>query len=351
MLILTELAETEGIQFIIATHSPQLLRTAPEGSITICRKGMIVPFSPSPDQLEILDHLGALDRMEIVPLIQTKRVVFVENREDKHLIELFGRKYFGEKSDDVLGALTFLYTYQEPVSSNVLDKARQVHDLLHDPSLQALGVREDVAFLCVGDRDYRMESDIVREEHAHARKARQQGFGFEFKLLVWRRTEIENYLLDIDAMCGAVEKIAEERGLASRWKPITDDFREFVGEQIQQQRGGIIERFAARLQDRDRRKNLQTAMDEARDVLDQNWGNGIGWCDAKVAISAARRFLQSKGLPAQVLSAQNIIGAMSTVPNEVQKFLKAMRELARPTIRRRASVSRKSSTDKKKTAR
>ncbi len=158
--------------------------------------------------------------MELVPLINSRRVVFVENREDRQVIEHFTRKHFGAAAANVLQCVTFLYTYQEPVAAGVLDdKARQVNDLLKDAGLAALGSDGSVRFLAVGDRDYRTEAELKSAEKELAAKAAQAGFGFAFRLLLWRRTEIENYLIDIEALCTAVAAEAAHAATPPRGRP------------------------------------------------------------------------------------------------------------------------------------
>lgn len=329
MRILIELTEQEHLQFVIATHSPPLLRTAPPDALRVCRQGAVARFNPGPDQLELLDNLGALDRMELVPLINSRRVVFVENREDRQIIEHFTRRQHGPQAARILQRVTFLYTYQEPISAGVLDKARQVNDVLKDAGLAALGGGGSVEFLSVGDRDYRTETELKAQEKELANKATQQGFGFPFRLMLWRRTEIENYLIEIDTLCAAANTEAARRGNTPAWTAIEAEFRTFVANQIADQKPAVIERLAARLQDRDRRQNLTAVMDKARDILDAEWGDGTAWCDAKKVLSAARQFLQQHGIAAQALSHKNIIDAMQQIPDDVAKLLKAIKALAK----------------------
>jgi len=328
MRILTELAEREGLQMVIATHSPQILRAAPPSSLRVCRDNSLIPFNPGPDQLELLEHLGVFERMELLPLLQSRRVAFVENRDDRELIEIFLQKQLGAKTEDLMRRITFLHTYQEPVSAGVLAKARQVNDILKDPSLSALGLSGNASFVAVGDRDYRTEAEMKREELTHSRKAKQQGYGFDFRLFLWRRAEIENYLLDIDAMTRAVAETATKLGLKTSWRKLRPEFRKFVLSQIGEQRDAITERFAARIQDRDRGLNLTTAMGRARQTLSSEWGDGTAWCDAKVVLSSARQFLQEHGLPAQALSHSNILQAMSEIPDDMKSLIRALTRLA-----------------------
>ena len=47
--ILARLAREEPMQFIVATHSPQLLDAAPEGSVRVCLDGRVAPLLVDPD--------------------------------------------------------------------------------------------------------------------------------------------------------------------------------------------------------------------------------------------------------------------------------------------------------------
>lgn len=114
MGVLERLAREEPAQFILATHSPQLLGAAPGGSIRVCMEGAVVPFDVGPAQFRLLEDLGAMDRMEIVPLLTNRAIVFVENRSDQKLLEQFARKHWGEqKQQEIWRVLTFMYTYQD----------------------------------------------------------------------------------------------------------------------------------------------------------------------------------------------------------------------------------------------
>jgi hypothetical protein len=329
MSILEELADSDGLQFIIATHSPTLLRAAPKDSILICRQTSIVPFSPDPTSLEVLDSLGALDRMELVPLLQSRRVVFVENREDQRLLEAFARKHFGQKkAEELLRNVNFLYTYQEPVAAGVLDKARQVRDLLQDKSLESFGKNQPVRFLTIGDRDYRTEAECRLAEKSFSQKAAQPQFGFDLKLRLWRRAEIENYLLDFQAMAKCLAGDAPQKHASGSWSKVEKEFLEFLNQLLAAQRTPVCERFAARLQDRNRGLNLQTAMQQARDTLEAQWGDGLAWCDAKKVISSARKWAQDHKLSPHALAHERIVAAMDSVPDDVVSALRTLRRFA-----------------------
>jgi len=131
------------------------------------------------------------------------------------------------------------------------------------------------------------------------------------------------------AICDAAVAEAARRGKSAEWVSLEPGFRDIVSAAIAEQREAVTERLAARLQDRDRRQNLTTCMSEARKLMDAEWGDGSAWCDAKKVLSAARAWLQSKGIPAQALTHKNIIAAMTNVPADIVKLVKALVKLAR----------------------
>ena len=53
MRILTRLGREEQVQFILATHSPQLLNAAPEGSVRVCTDGRVAPLLVQPEQAPV----------------------------------------------------------------------------------------------------------------------------------------------------------------------------------------------------------------------------------------------------------------------------------------------------------
>lgn len=53
MRILARLGSEEQVQFILATHSPQLLNAAPEGAVRVCMDGRVAPLLVQPEQAPV----------------------------------------------------------------------------------------------------------------------------------------------------------------------------------------------------------------------------------------------------------------------------------------------------------
>ncbi len=337
MGVLERLAREEPAQFILATHSPQLLSAAPSGSIRVCMEGAVVPFDVGPAQFRLLEDLGAMDRMEIVPLLTNRAIVFVENRSDQKLLEQFARKHWGEKKQqEIWRVLTFMYTYQGPVEARVLDLARQVKDLLNSPGLS---LTQPVRMLAIGDRDYRTDAARRKELRAHTTRAKSSAYQLDLTLSLWEANEIENYLLDQTALLATLCREANEKGVAGRW---SSQQRKFVDEWdslLSEQQEPVRQAVATRIQNDDRRLTLGTALGRADEFLSGAWQEPTRWCDAKHVISRLRAWLQEQRLPLRIPE-DKIVDAMDTVPADVQKVLRKLQRISSPGPSRRTDRAR-----------
>ncbi|MDE0449719.1 MAG: ATP-binding protein [Spirochaetaceae bacterium] len=324
MTVLERLSREEQAQFILATHSPQLLAAAPAGAVKVCMDGAVVPFDVEPTQFRLLEDLGAMDRMEIVPLLTSRAIVFVENRSDQKLLERFARKHWGEhKQRDIWRLLTFMYTYQGPVEARVLDLARQVKDLLSSPGLSGQPVR----MLAIGDRDYRTDASRRKELRTHTTRAKSPAYQLTFSLRLWEANEIENYLLDREAMLAMLGRQACEKSVAADWHNHEEAFVDELDGVLEEQRETVRQAIATRIQNDDRRLALSTALDQADEFLARVWQDRARWCDAKMVIRRLHAWLQARRLPLRI-NDDDIVDAMDAVPTDIQRVLRELQKLA-----------------------
>ena len=332
--ILARLAHDEQEQFILATHSPQLLNAAPEGTVRVCMDGRVAPLLVRPEQLRLLEELGAMDRMEIVPLLANRAVVFVENKRDRNLLQDFAQRHWGEKKQqDVWRGLTFLYTYQSPVDSGVLDLGRQVRDLLNSPGIAS---GRPVRMVAIGDRDYRTDASRRAVLRTHAHRAGTDAYRLDFKLLLWDANEIENYLLDRTAILSVLDRQADERGVGMVWQQQRSAFVAELDRLLDAQLEHVRQSVATRIQQEDRRLALSTALDRADEFLAARWKQPERWCDAKAFLGGLRTWLQSRGLGLRIAE-RDIVRDMAAVPDDVRKTLRALQALTRARGGSRAS--------------
>lgn len=338
MRVFDDLVKDESLQFILATHSPHLVAAAPPASLRAMVNNQAHAFALNPEQVDVLDSLGAFDRMEVVPLLRTKAVVFVENRDDRDLLELFARKVWSqEKAREVFDQLSFLYTYQEPIAADVKRLARQVRDLLDAPGLKELAGGR-VRFLVLGDRDYRPEAALAEEQKKLANAAKSQAFGLELKCHIWSRNEIENYLLDAKAIEAAAMGSLPSAVSRLECRKVV---RKALAETLAASRETVRDRVAEQILRADRALGYMGATNAARAVIEDEWGDGSSLADAKQVLSAVRSALQANKLKARLTEA-DIIANLPEVPQEVRAVLNNLARLARPArpkkTRKAASV-------------
>jgi predicted ATPase len=337
MRVFERLASEEGVQFILATHSPHLLAAAPPGSLRAMIGGKAHPFATTPEQMELLGSLGAFDRMEIIPLLRTKAVVFVENRDDRDYMEMFARKLWGDaKARKIWDGLSFLFTYQDPISADVKELARPVKDLLNSEELAKLGGGKQPRFLVIGDRDYRNEGALAKARKELEKQAKGENFKLDLKCIIWSRNEIENYLLDPMAIEHVVVKNLADASQAAAAKSAV---REAIQKSLSTQKGEVQVRIAGKLQheDPDCRNDYAKATRRSQEILDKQWGDGFALCDAKKIFSEIRRELQKRKIKTNLIESE-IISAMGSVPKDVESALEAMKRISGLTKRQRKAT-------------
>ncbi len=329
MKVFEELSQEVGIQFIMATHSPHLMASAPSGSLRAMIEGRAHSFAQTPEQMDVLDSLGAFDRMEVIPLLKTKAVVFTENRDDRDYLKQFAIKHWGEpEANELWEKVGFLFTYQEPISADVKRLARQVKDLLNSPSLRDLAKGAPPRFLVVGDRDYRSQSAAAAAKKELEQKAQGENFNMDLNCSIWERNEIENYLVDPAAIEAAVvsrlvdgaQKVEAKKALKqiipAEIEKLKDAARLQIGSKLQQQ-------------SHEYRGDYVKTTKEVDRIMAEEWGDGFGLCDAKKLLSGIRGELQKRGIRTKLVES-DIITKMTEVPADVIKVLKAIEKLANP---------------------
>jgi hypothetical protein len=330
------LAAQEGIQFLIATHSSHLVSSAPIGSLRAMIEGDSHRFATESDQMDLLDTLGAFDRMEILPLLRTKAVVFVENRDDRDYLEAFAKRLWGEtKARDVWERVSFLFTYQEPISAKVHHLARQIRDMLQSTELKSIASGAQPKFLVIGDRDYRPDAALKAARKELLEKAASQDFKLVMDCFVWQRNELENYLLDATAIQAAVIANLRNPGDAGR---VSSSLAEWLDAALEAEKGKAQDQIADKLQiaDSSLRGQFVRTKSQAEAVIAADWGDGTALADAKRVMKALRAKLQQeKVLMTVALTERMVIEHMDPIPPDVKKALEAIFELSGAPVRRR----------------
>ena len=334
MRVFEELAANQHIQFVLATHSPHLSAASPAGALRAVIDGQVHPFATTPSRWTSWTRWAQFDRMEIIPLLKTKAVVFVENRDDRDYLQMFARKLWGEaKTNRVWEGLCFLFTYQEPIAANVKRLARQVKDLLNSGSLGGVAAGRQPRFLVIGDRDYRSAAKIKELRKGLEKAAGVSEFKLDLGCEVWKRNEIENYLLDPQAIEQAVVASLADPAQTAAARSVV---QEAIASGLEQLKEQARIRIAHQLQHSDYtfRGDFTKTDRESRGIIEQEWGDGFALCDAKELLSLIRKSLQTHHLRAR-LTESAIVECMASVPADVRSVLRRLQQHSAATPRNR----------------
>ena len=266
-------------QVLFATHSRELItRVNPENILSLDdgARRLRVAF----DVYDVMDRLGSLDPTQLVLIQAYRRIVIVEDRTDRDLLRIFCSKSLGtEIWQQVERRLAFCYARGNPWKYHDLPRLRQ---LLR----QATAVEgAELELMVVADRDYHPEPEELERSLANK----------HIEWHVWRRTEIENYLLNV----GVVARLV---GADGAQKTIQEDLLEREFERLLEQskvtaNDRLVQVFEE-LRKRERRGWSAATMSKmAREFLDSHWEDErVDLADAKeVVLPGIKRWLQSGG--------------------------------------------------------
>ena len=78
--------------------------------------------------------------------------------------------------------------------------------------------------LAIGDRDYRTDTSRRKELRTYTTRAKSPAYQLTFALRLWEANEIENYLLDPEAIMAMLGRQACEKGVAAEWRSQMEAF-------------------------------------------------------------------------------------------------------------------------------
>ena len=270
----------QGKQVVMATHSREMItRISPENILTLDR-GQPARLAVAFDVYDTLDRLGSLDPSQLTMIQAYRRVVVVEDRADRDLLSLFCAKCIGPNVwQQVERRVAFCFAKGNPWKQHDMARLRAVLQQMVAVTGPALEL------FVVADRDYhpdpaRLEASLPADH---------------IRWHIWRRTEIENYLLHlptITRLVGSGEQQAtfDEDLLRSEFERLVDASRNSANDRMVQAFDEIRRRSREHW-------DAATMARMAREFLDQHWSSEkLALADAKdVVLPGVKRWLQDKG--------------------------------------------------------
>jgi hypothetical protein len=278
--LLQEIGKAQGIQFIIATHSKEIINNADATSI--------IPVSNSQEKgthlssyqnvLEAAHQIGEIDNIDIALLVKNKKCLFLEDNTQAEVLKKISR---------LLGKLVFEGDSQLVVIvRGGVNVTKYYYDL---PVLRAF-LGSDIKSLSVIDRDFKTD-EIVQELEG---ESIAQGV----KLAVLEKSEIESYLLRVPLLTRVANQRSSERGGPSIEDGEIESMLEQALEDTVQRATDFI---AAEIIHWSRRQgtglDYPTAAEGARDFVKNHWSttdSRLTVCQGKAVLSKINSYLQAK---------------------------------------------------------
>ncbi|WP_287377014.1 AAA family ATPase [Mesorhizobium sp.] len=179
-------------QFIIATHSVEIINDADSLEIVSIHPDLknAKRIRSEEEYSRLYQYIGSSQNAELARVAKARKVIFVEGK-DRKILTAFARR-FGYQSL-YSGSVPFVELggfggWQK--AKHAVWAFKEILDL-------------DVSVFCLFDRDFRSDPETC----AFETKFHEEGLN----CIVLRRKEIENYLIDADALTRAIRKRASEK--------------------------------------------------------------------------------------------------------------------------------------------
>lgn len=244
---LIKLVKDSYKQVIIATHSIEIMsEVEPENILPIDSKKVRQDFATNAPLVQrIVDQIGSVHNIEIARLFSYNKFLVVEGeKDDVKMLSIFQSKLFPETFEqfDILPK-TFVEGWggwQKVLGSNKVFKENQTTVMVY----------------CIFDSDYHSKKEI-EDRMADANK---QGIN----LHIWKKKEIENYLIVPSAICRYVIKNKPKAVVT------VELVEKAISEICESLKPDLIDCFATEI-GKDRSKAIATVNQEARKLVNQNW--------------------------------------------------------------------------------
>ncbi|MDP6428938.1 MAG: AAA family ATPase [Rhodospirillales bacterium] len=238
-----------GQQRILATHSVEIMSEVPPEDILVVekRKGKSKFATSNTAVQKVIDDLGGIHNIHLTRLTTSRKLILVEGN-DLPIMKAFQDAIF-PNSQEPFDAVPNMpiggwHGWQFGLGSTVLLKNE---------------MGEDLFTYCILDRDHRTREEI-RKRYGDAKKR-------NVILHIWRRKEIENYLLAPSAITRVINlAIAKKKRKA---KDIVVE--EEIFEIIDKLKDSITDSVAEHIIQYNRKLSLRTANKEARDIVKKAW--------------------------------------------------------------------------------
>lgn len=236
-------------QTIIATHSVEIMSEVdPEEILVIDRRRRVSSFAGTqPEVQSLLTNIGSIHNIQLARLSAAGRFIMVEV-DDMDFLKRFQNSLFPDSATPI-----DTIPHKAIGGWNGWERVRGLALLFQDAAPSAIRP------YCLLDSDYHTPNSIQKR----LRTAMSEGI----QLHIWKRKEIENYLLVPAVICRAIERGIQKKGAS----PTTAEIEQKLEEIADALRLDVLNLMASEFFEEDRKSGFAGANKQALDRVDKVW--------------------------------------------------------------------------------
>lgn len=294
-------------QVIIATHSSEIMaEVLPDNILVVDRSREKSDFASSlPAVQRVLTGFGSVHNLQLSRLWNARRFLMVEG-EDIALIKQFQNKLFPETSIPI-----------DTIPSSSVGGWGGWNQAIGSDILLKNAGGDGITTYCIFDSDY-YPVEIIEARYKEAKQR-------NISLHIWKRKELENYLLVPDAIQRAIQTQLTEAGAC----PSVTCVMAKLGEIAEDLKQDVVDCLATHIHNADRKLSVTTANQKAREIVANRWGtldDRLGIIPGKEALSRISRWVQDEyGVSVSGLLIAHLMTS-ADLNEEMQKVLSAIEE-------------------------
>jgi len=253
-------------QTIVTTHSAEIMsEVQPEEILVVDKNRRLSEFAGSvPAVQSVLNTMGSIQNLHLARLVSAKKMIMVEG-EDVKILKVFQNLLF-PNSKTPLDAIPNMSIGGWSGWKYAVGGSMTFHN--------ALG--EDIKCYCVLDSDYHSRKEIEKRYE----EARQRNV----ILHIWKKKEIENYLLIPEAICRFIIRKAIDQARI----PARDDILMKINAIADELECDVFDAYSDHYYQNDRKKGVSGGNREARCVINaerESVGNIVDLVSGKQIMS------------------------------------------------------------------
>lgn len=258
-------------QVLLATHSIEIIsEVEPENILVVDKSSEKSNYTTNvPAVQSIVNGIGSIQNIGLARLWSSKKLLLVEGK-DVTILKKVQDTIYGEKCEpfDII-----------PRSSiggwSGWNLVKGADFILKN------GLKQDISVFCILDSDYHLEEEKTKRKE----EAKENGIN----LHIWKKKEIENYLLSPQA----IFRILIKKGISNKNCRV-ELIETKLNEIADSMKDEVIACYTSEFQNKNRKLQAGTAFKKAKELVDNRWEDKLSLISGKITITEINKWLNEE---------------------------------------------------------